>query len=188
MAGIPHAVRRKDAKAEMLVRQDRQQDDQHQAEPELGQGDADEGPGGQEIVEFRILLDRGDDPDWNRDQQRKDVGRPHQQRGVGKPLGDQADGALVAEIGKAEVEVKQVAHVGEVLHEEGLVEAVVGQQAGAIGGRHPRVAQQQVPRFFGQQLEDGEEHERNHEQQGDRLQAAAYDVFDHGPVRRAVTG
>ena len=182
MARVPHAVRGKEAEAKVLVGQHRKQDDQHQPEPELRQRDADERAGRQEVIEPRILFHRCHDPDRDGDQEREDVGGAHQQDGVGQPLGDQADRALVAEIRKPQVKVQQVAHVGQVLNQEGAVEAVVVQQSGPIRGRHPGVAQQQVPWLLRQNLQDGEEDEGDDEQKRDRLQDAANDVFGHAPT------
>src|SRR6266849_4971894 len=82
MAGIPHPAGREDLEAKVLVRDDREEDDEHQAKPEVRQGDPDERAGGDQVVELGVLLDGGDDPDRNRERERHDVEAPHQDQGL----------------------------------------------------------------------------------------------------------
>src|SRR5262249_43523838 len=110
-----------------------------------------------DVVELRILLDRGDDADRDRQRQRQRVGREHQDGRVRQPLTDQLQRGLVAEVGSPQVEVDYVAQPDQILDGCGLVEAVVGEDPGSVCGGQIGPVEQLSPGVDRLQLEDHEQ-------------------------------
>src|SRR5690606_30441186 len=68
------------------VELDAEQEDQQQAREEGGDAEPDKREGGGDVIEPRVLLERGDDADRNRDQHADQVGGANDAEGDAKPV------------------------------------------------------------------------------------------------------
>ncbi len=93
--GIEHAVGRKVGQPPLLE-QDREDVDPGQGDEKDGHGQADEGEGCNHHVEDRVLPQGGDDANTDAKNQNDNLGRYHQDQGVGHPFPDQLQHRLSA--------------------------------------------------------------------------------------------
>ena len=77
-----------------MFKRHREENDQHNAQPERGHREAEEAEGGQGIVEPRILAHGRDDADGKSDQQADDDRGAHQEHRVGQAALDQFQGRV----------------------------------------------------------------------------------------------
>ena len=98
---------------------------EHQAEPEDGHGQAEEGEEGAGMVEEAVAVGGGHHADAQGQGQRDDEAAAHQQQGGGQPLADVGEHGAVVGVGGPPVAVQDAAQPAQELHVAGLVEAQV---------------------------------------------------------------
>jgi hypothetical protein len=158
----------------------REQDDQQQAPPEDRHGKAGERGAHKEMVERRAAIDPGDHPGRQPDQgAEQDAGdreldRRRKQREElldhRLPRGDRA----------AEVAMRQIAEVGEVLLPERLVVTELGPQHGMALGGDPPLADQEFDRIARDQPDQHERDDGDPEEGRDQDAEAGEDEAQHG--------
>ena len=97
--------------------------DQHEAEPEAGDGLAEHGRAHAEVVEEGAPACRGEDADGNGEDEGEKEGHPPELQGGGQPLQHEAEGVTPIAERFAEVAAHRLRHEARVLHGEGIVEA-----------------------------------------------------------------
>ena len=139
---------------------------------------AEDGDEDHQVIRPLAALDAGEDAEAYAQHQADRAGRKAQRAGDGKARGDHVvDRAVLVLKGDAEVSVQQVVHVGEVLLDLRLVQAVLG--------LHVRADFRQDHLFVGKRIaRDGlhqdERRRQDDPQRQDGDQQTLDDVFDHG--------
>src|SRR5205807_3711495 len=98
-------------------------DDQQQPGEERRHGEANEGEGGGDVIEYRILLDSGEDADWQGDDQAAEVGHAHDGQGARNAQLDEVPDRNTAAEGKAPVAMGEGDEPLDVAHGPRLIES-----------------------------------------------------------------
>ena len=97
------------------------------ADDKGGQADADHGDGHEGVVDTGIAMGGGIDAEGDADEKGDEQSGKADGSGDGPALSDDfVDGETLVSEGRAEVPLDEVAHVLDILNDEGFIEAVVG--------------------------------------------------------------
>jgi hypothetical protein len=114
------------------VQADREEHDQHDAQPEDGDRRADEAEPRHGSIEQRVALQRRDDPQGDAQQDGDPDRRRRQDGGVGQPVGDDVGDGFDGVVGVAEVAPHGVAEPAAVLDDERIVQLELGGHLGDL--------------------------------------------------------
>ena len=140
---------------ELVVKEKQDQ----QGQPEAGHADAGDGDGPDDLVGDAVALDGGDDAEENAEQRRDDDGPQGQLDGGREAALQLGEHRVVGADGGTQVQLEQVAHVIQVLGDEGLVQPV----AQLIGRHDVRVAEGPLAQIGGDGVAGDELGEEEHQ-------------------------
>ena len=135
------------------IQVDRKHEDQHQADPEGGQRQAEQGEDLARAIPKTADPHRRENAARDADQEREGHGRQGQQQGVRQPRQVELEHRRAVVKGVAEVALQQAHHEGPVLHPDRLIEAEALADGVDVGLRCPRLHQQRgwIPRHAHEQ-------------------------------------
>ncbi len=167
------------------VELNRENQDEHDAQPEGRHRLAEKRDHGGHVVGERVAAHRGDDAGRNGQAQGDEEPRPRQLEGRGHALEHEIERGLTVPDRLAEVSPEGARQKAPVLHDEGIVEPHhLAEAKDVLGGGVRR--QEHEGRIAGQ-IEDEEHHEGDAEEDEKRLEQPSEQVDLHTPCERRAT-
>ena len=160
------------------VQLQREEHNEHQCHPELGQRDAENGHKDARAVDHAVLVRRRRDAERDADDDLEQHAAHREHQRLGEAQRDLRPDGGAGDVGLAEIKVqKRLLQEAQELNDERIAET----ELHALGLkhllRHVRSAENGARRVAGDEIHDREDHERHAEQHRDQEQDALDDVF-----------